>query len=459
MHTVVIGNVNNVAGEFFIAFPKSNFDHEVLSIFITTSSNYPVTVILTSLKEYSRIVVINPDTTSVIKPPTSFEIMGSSDHDKGIHVYSAIPSQLISIYVMKHATVSTLTSVYLALPPIIYHGLNDYEYYISSYQWNNRVSANFTSSVLLVGTQPNTSIIITPSQEIEIPQFFRNPSYNWSIVESGEAYTFSLGIMQTFHIESLADLTGTKITSNKPITVLGAHECVDVPTGVGFCDSIAEQFPPTITWGRLFLLVSLHSRLTGERYRIITMKASTKVQVKCVSSRNPEFGHVTLLLNDTGRSREFELGQDRFCSVSSNKPILLVQYSQGFSLDGIGDPFMAMIPPAEQYSNNFVVMAPAAFNNHLTITVTPEYFSNDSILLNSTSVAGWMPIYCSKKFVCGYGTRLSVQEGTHKVYHIQPQAKLLVMVYGFEYHDGYGLNAGMELKWIAGEVIMTIICF
>lgn len=392
----------------------------------------------------------------MIRPPVSFEIQGSSDHDKGIHIYSATPSRVISVSVMKHALVSTLSCAYLALPPIAYPGLKEYAYYISSYQWNNRIPTNYSSVIELVGTQAKTNVIIKPTQEIEIPLYFRNPSYNWSTVQPGEAYSFSLGKMQTVHIENFFDLTGTKIISDKPLTVLGAHECVDIPIGIGFCDSIAEQFPPTITWGRFFLLTSLNSRLIGERYRIITMKASTIVRLKCVNGSRPEFGHVTMVLNDTGQSREFELGRDRFCSITTNKPILLVQYSQGYSLDGVGDPFMALIPPVEQYSNNFTVSAPRAFYNHLTVTVPLEYFSNNSILLNNTVVSGWIPIYCSESFVCGYGTRLRVQEGTHKIHHVHPQAKFLVMAYGFEYHDGYGLNAGMELNWIAGELVWMI---
>lgn len=452
-----VGSIKSQAGEFFIAFTKSSFEHEVLTIFITTPCNHSVLVFLTSLETFNTYALIQPETTSVINPPASFEVLRSSDHDKGIRVYSAIPSQVISVSVMKRALVGWLSCVYLALPPITYPSLEEYEYYISSYQWNNRIPTNFSSIIVLVGTQANTSVVITPSQEIEIPRFFRNPSYNWSRVEAGESYNLLLGIMQTVHIESFYDLTGTRITSDKPLTVLGAHECVDVPIGVGFCDSIVEQFPPTITWGRLFLLTSLHSRLTGERYRIITMKTSTMVELKCVSGSNPEFGYVTLLLNGTGRDREFELGLDRFCSVTANKPVLLIQYSQGYSIDGIGDPFMAMIPPVEQYSNNFTVVAPASFNNHLTITIPLEHFNNNnSILLNDTTVTTrWMPIYCSKTFVCGYGTRLSVQEGTHRIRHTHPLAKILVMAYGFEYHDGYGLNTGMELNWIAGEIAVN----
>ena len=47
------------------------------------------------------------------------------------------------------------------MPPLSYPNLEEYAYYITSYQWNNRVLTNYSSIVLLVGTQANTSVILT----------------------------------------------------------------------------------------------------------------------------------------------------------------------------------------------------------------------------------------------------------------------------------------------------------
>ena len=386
-------------------------------------------------------------------PPSSFEIQGSSDYDKGIWIYPLFSGQTVSVSVMKLALISSLSGEYLALPPLSYPNLEEYAYYITSYQWNNRVLTNYSSIVLLVGTQANTSVILTPTQRLQIPRHFWNPSYNWSTVEPGESYSFKVNEMETVHLENFYDLTGTKIVSDKPITVIGGHECVDVPIGAGFCDALVEQFPPTVTWGRFFLVMSLNSRQTGEQYRIIAMKEVTVIKVKCVNGTSSEFGHVTLLLNRTGQVREFELGRDRYCSMTANKPILLVQYSQGYSIDRVGDPFMAVIPPVEQYKKGFVVAkAPQSFHNHISITVSPEYYGNGrSIFIDNTLVNNWIPIYCGVSSICGYGARQSVEVGIHKIQHTLPQAKFFVMSYGFEYHDGYGSSAGMEISQIAGK--------
>lgn len=440
--------------DFYIAFPKSRIRNELLSVHITTEHNQNIPVLVESTRHYNALIYVRSGVTTVINPPRQFEILSKLDHDKGIRIHPINSAQKISVSVLKKALSNPLSGTYLALPPIMYPNLREYVYFVSSHFWNNRVQAtNYSSTVVLVGSQANTSVTITPSQRIEIPPYFLRSSYPQATVNVGESYTVTLQKMETLSMESFHDLTGTRIVSNKPITVLGSHECADVPVDVGFCDFLVEQFPPTITWGRFFLLTSLHSRLTGEYYKIIGMKSLTSIRVKCVieGQSSPELGHVTILLNTSGETREFTLGRDRYCSVIANKPILLIQYSLGYSLDNVGDPFMLVIPPVEQYSNNYSIKTREDFNNHLTITVPLEHYSNSSILLNNTRLVDWFPIYCFDSVICGYGTRLSVPGGTHRVHHVDNTAKIMVFVYGFEYHDGYGQIAGMKLERIAGK--------
>ena len=422
-------------------------------MFITTPHIEAISVTITSLREYSTTTNVRAGTTREITVPSSFEILNGSDYNKGLWIHTSDPNKVISVSVMKNGMYNTVSGSYLALPPVTYPGLHEYVYYISSHYWNNRIPQNYSGSVLLVGNYQNTSVTILPSQNIIIPRHFLSSSYPQGNVNARESYTVLLYRMETLHFDSIYDLTGTKIISNKPLTVLGSHECVDVPVGVAFCDIILEQFPPTVTWGRFFLLTSLHSRLVGEHYKMIGMRHSTAVKVSCVveGESNPEIDYITMILNFTGDTREFELGRDTFCSVVSNKPIQLIQYSLGYSLDRIGDPFMLLIAPVEQYSNNYTFTAPPNYNNHITITVPLEHYNSSSILLDSAELSGWWPIYCSNSTVCGYGTRTAVQQGTHKVYHSDSEAKLSVSVYGFEYHDGYGLQAGLELDWTAGR--------
>ena len=57
-------------------------------------------------------------------------------------------------------------------------------------------------------------------------------------------------------------LSGTIITSDKPIAVFGG---INAPTSLmdsPACDYFVEELPPTNTWGRNFVTVPLATRLT-----------------------------------------------------------------------------------------------------------------------------------------------------------------------------------------------------
>lgn len=439
--------------EFFIAFPKSSFSNEALRIFITTHHSSTTIILITTLRGYGAITYVQPGVTREVNPPSSFEITSRLDHNKGIWIKPTNPSHRISVSIMKHGTTSTLSGTYLAMPPVSYQSLQQYEYYVTSYFWNNRLPTNYSSTVALVGCKPNTSVTITPSQRVQIPPHFILPSYPRGWLQAGESYSVLLQPMETLHLESIHDLTATRLVSDKPLTVLGSHECADVPVGVEFCDYLVEQFPPTVTWGRFFLFASANSRLTGELYKVIAMKSLTSVTVRCIvqGESSPELGQVVLLINATGESREFTLGANRLCSAVSDKPVLLVQYSMGYSMDSVGDPFMLMISPVEQYDQNFTITSPASYHNHLTVTVPLQHYDSTKILLNGTTLSGWSPVYCSDTDICGYATRLSVPVGTHVLRHTDADGRIMAYAYGFEYHDGYGQLGGMKLEWIAGN--------
>ena len=145
-----------------------------------------------------------------------------------------------------------------------------------------------------------------------------------------------------------------------------------------------------------------------------------------------------------------------FCSVQASNPILLVQFSIGRSREpsSYGDPFMMMIPPVEQYSNNYSFVTQLGFENAITVTVASEFSNSEDIILNGKSLsnANWTEIYCSAQIVCAYGTRVSLNVGSNFIFHRDATARLGTFVYGFARSIGYGYPAGMQLIPISGAV-------
>ncbi len=359
-----------------------------------------------------------------------------------------------SVVVLKSGNL--VSGGYLALPPHNYTGLQQYTYYGVTYPGDGRLQWDVKSGILIVSGSDNTVITITPSQRISIPPDLRSSINYQSAINVGESYTITMQHLQTLLFESSQDLTGTKVTANKPISIVSSHECVNIPMFVPFCDHIVEQVPPTVTWGRYFLVTSLHTRTTGERYRIVASRASTSVLIHCIQSDFilPETNTTSLFYNLAGQTREIAIGPNRYCSIQATKPILVVQFSLGYSIDEIGDPFMLYVPPVEQFTNNVTVYALSAFQNHISVVVSVEFFNAEQIFVQGVLIPPqtWSPIYCSQNYICGYGAVLGITAGINYVYHSDSNATIGVFSYGFDYHSAYGYPAGTALKQIAGKL-------
>ena len=177
-----------------------------------------------------------------------------------------------------------------------------------------------------MATQDGTSVTITPTAAI--------PTH-----PAGVPYTIALNRGQTYQGRAdagNADLTGTLITSSAPIAVFGAVRCVNIPnSGTLACDHIVEQIPPTSTWGRNFVSVPLATRLNGDTFRFLAQENGTVVSVN---------GVVVATLN-RGQVHERQIvGR---ASITATDPILVAQFSNGSTWDGVtSELFMMLIPPA-----------------------------------------------------------------------------------------------------------------
>ena len=373
--------------------------------------------------------------------------------DKGVWVCATDASRTLTVHGMNY--VSNTADGFVALPCYDYQ-IQNFTYYAVSTHFN-RTSEGLISQVLLIGCEDNTELTITPTQTIEIPSDLVRGSSSSVTVTSGGSYTITLNRLQTFLFYSTLDLTGSKVVSNKPIAFFSGHECADVPVGVAACDHLVEQLLPTLTWGRQFYVASSLGKTAGEQYKLVTSTTTTTVVCYCYNLTGGSVSQTFLTtLSGAGRSYEFHIAQNMFCSVQASSPILLVQFAIGAGREPLyyGDPFMMMIPPVEQYSNNYTFVTQVGFENAITNTVEEKFFTSEDILLNGNSLnsSNWTEIYCSNQTVCAYGTRVSLNVGTNFIYHRDATARLATFVYGFLRVVSYGYPAGMQLIPISGTV-------
>ena len=357
---------------------------------------------------YSYTGTATNRSTTIVTLPRNLEVTSSTQRNKGIRVKGQGQRKLV-VYGISYETYTT--DAFLALPCTSL-AVDTYEYYGITYATRD------VSDILLVGCEDQT-VVTTP------------------------AGTFNLNRQETYLI-TRNDITGYKVTSNKPLSFFSNHRCPFVPSGDCCCDFITEQIPPTFTWGREFFAASLRGRSSGEYFKIIASKDSTVVRVKCTSlSQNLVYNLAT-----AGSNQAFQISSNNFCSIESNSPILVMQFATANARDGVGDPFMMMIPPVEQYSNNYVLNVLSSFStNYITIYVASRYYQPNRIFVDNVSQqsATWTPVRCVNNSICGYINRVSLVAGEHSLSHQDPEARVGVSAYGFNNYNSYGYSGGLKL--------------
>ena len=418
----LLGSVfESASNEFFLGFSE-NAGPPSLLLFVTTTEPVPVNFTVETLMGFSFTGVATNNATTRVTLPSNFQVFSNSisERNKGIRV-RAEEGRRIVVYGLNFHPGSS--DAFVALP-CNRLAVTEYEYYVISFL---PLLTILPSTFLLVGCEDNTTIT-TPSS------------------------TLTLNQMETYAMESLSnDLTGTRIVSDKPLSLFSNHECSFVPNSIGFCDHLTEQVPPTVTWGRFFLSASFLGRTTGEIYRILASTDATDVTMNCTGI--PEV--LSFTLSNAGNWEEFFINDNNFCSIESNNAILVFEFSLGGAIDGVGDPFVTMVPPVEQYSNNYVFSVLSDFStNFITVHVAPEFFQSDRIFVDSMSLenSSFTEVYCTGSVICGFITQVPLQPGEHRLFHQDADARIGITAYGFNSFNSYGYAGGLRLMPIQSKL-------
>ncbi|MBK7817722.1 MAG: gliding motility-associated C-terminal domain-containing protein [Sphingobacteriaceae bacterium] len=126
-------------------------------------------------------------------------------------------------------------------------------------QWQNQFRGDIANTppgvfqpkqqINLVGTKPNTVVWITP--KCNIIGHPANITYSILLVNPGDAYTLENTVQTTFVPGN--NLSGTILSSNKPIAVTTADDSVRKPSG-GCHDLIGDQIVPVEIVGKDYIL-------------------------------------------------------------------------------------------------------------------------------------------------------------------------------------------------------------
>ena len=335
---------------------------------------------------------------------------------------------------------------HLVLPYHEYPGVSQYEYYaVSTSSYRN----TSLSQVLLVGCINNTIISIIPTVDLFIPIDVQKNGSNDILVTKGNSHTITLHEGQTLLLGkgNGSDISGTHFISNKPLTVITGHECGSTPDMIkcNRCHPLQLQVPPTITWGKRFILTNFinfgFGRSTVPSYvKTVTSQTNTSITIYCNGTTN------TTRYFTNGAIGTYQYNITEYCYMEANKPIFVVLFPHS----DYYHTAMVLIPPMEQYLQevNFDLYRYSSYSK-LVITASVEGFSPTAILHNGLATVNWTPIYDSTRNIVAYGTEIEINRhySNHSVVHTGRNGKLSVQVQGY-FHSStiYGWPAVVLLE-------------
>ncbi|MGH1363750.1 MAG: FlgD immunoglobulin-like domain containing protein [Calditrichia bacterium] len=320
-------NLDNQGKEFFMAF-LPNLLTPTIEIHLTSSSTTNVTVEYpANAPTFSSTVSVAPGAITIVTLPNT----ASQSWSPGIVQNNLVRAFSSEEFVAYMINVSGFTSdAALALPTDTYNT----EFFINTYDVANHGSD--ASEFALVAAFDNTTVTVTPKSTL-VGGFVANTPFDITL-NKGQGF---LG--QAFTRGPAGDLTGSLVTSDRPISVTNGNRCTNIPSNVFACDHIFEVAQPTQTWGKRVMVRDFPHTPNGAVYRILASVNNTSVL---------QNGTLVATLN---RGESYDTGQlPGTHEFSSNNAIFVTQYMPGISANNTtGDPAMGNMVPTEQYQDEF----------------------------------------------------------------------------------------------------------
>ena len=422
--------------EFWLTFMKNGYEEHpdggwVTNQVLISAKRNCSGIISNPLTGWRQTFTINANNITTIDIPIEQGYHNASNYgivsDKSIHVES---TDTISVYCTNIAYVSFDASFVL---PVESLG-NDYIiqcYDQSDGYFYSYVNDNQTSAFVIIATENDTEISITPS----CATLDGRPA--------GETYRITMNAGETYHVRSVRtgsrrDLTGTRVTASdcKKIAVFNGNTVTCVPTNAddGF-DHIFEQAMPLRSWGKRFVVTSSLNRVRDY------------VKITSSADGNEIYKNGTLLTTlNMGESHVFTLREsDESCFLQASHPCAVFLYNNscndGSFYNNLGDPSMVWIAPVEQRIDEVTF---STFNHETTsITVHCINIIVDTDDINNVYLDG--QLISSNEFhpVTGNdGYSFAKRNISHGSHHISCANGFNAHVYGFGRARGYAYLVG-----------------
>ncbi|XP_058052422.1 IgGFc-binding protein-like isoform X2 [Ahaetulla prasina] len=396
-------------GKQFITAFMENFEtnrpsETSLKLFLVGHGNNTRVSVTVTRSSSRQVYLVAGDETVPVDLPVSLEMKGC-----GIFAHSVVIEAEDDISVVsfnrKLYSIASMT-----LYPV--HELGDTYYVITP---PGTKADSYQKELAVIAWQTPAQVTVEPQGEV----IFERRSY-----PAGSTLTVHLQAFEVLQLQSVEDLSGTKIQSSAPVAVLSGHVCVQENY---YCDHVAEQLLPVSKWGKTFIIppVPLQTGLD-----IIYVVAGQSTRVVYQSGQDKGFQDM-----GPGEVFQFPLQFSQAFYISADAGIQVVLFFTGIKIGNIGyDPFLINIPDVTSYGLAYQIDGLRKFDNHVLIVAK----SSETGTWDNSVVAGiqWQLIPGSEYSWGEYNWKADINQ--RSVFLENPQAPFGVLAYGNKNYEGYG---------------------
>ena len=451
----------NVGTEFWTAYMDHNDGASLtgngkdggslMSLYITSVYNATGTITITdnSFAPIPFSVAAN-QVTIVTIPPKAFLDSISGVSGKGLHILASRP---VSIYAHIYALAVSGATLLL---PISTFGQN---YFSVNYTQSSNVKNNSFSAFVVIATQDNTLVKITPTANLIDGH------------KAGAPFTVNLNKGQVYQGLSPVDLSDTHITAVNattgicaPIAVFSGSSRIDIGCAPNLVssDNLFQQVYPTVSWGKNYITVPLYGR-SYDVFRVFLSDPATATDPNVVVNGI----HIPFASFKNGYY-EFQAQQPRI--ISSDQPIQVVQYAitqnQGINCtdfaNDLGDPEMIFLNPIEQtidhttlYSSGNYAIQQSYINIVMKTSAVPTFTLDGQPYTAFTPVPGNNAYAYAQIPVQSGPENVQTSTGAAGTHTLSAVGGFNAIAYGWGPNESYGYAAGTNLQNLSKNIVLA----
>ena len=376
---------------------------------------------------WSMPFTVNANDVTVVQLPRDAENIGSETiSNKGILLTSQQP---VSVYIHQYHGFRSEAAVVLPSNTI------GNAYYAIAYHSIFARDSHHPSEFLIVANEDETNLNITVNDVTEGGK------------AAGTTFQITLNRGETYQVqnrETLGDLTGSFIESDKNFSLFSGNSWTEVPISCGARDNLLEQMYPIATWGKIYLTVP-NDKVNFDLYRILAAEDNTIIEVEGTNIQS----------YNLNRGEFVEYRESEATFIQSNKPIQVVQYLVGSQCSGhsLGDPSMVLLNSIEQtrdtvtlFNSSFQAIQ-ENFINIITRTVDTDIIIFDSQPLVERGIS-FTPVGRNADFSF---SRVPVQAGAHTI--TSAGCGVIATAYGYGNVESYAYSGGASFSSINANPI------